>query len=125
MCLKEDTPAAVSISSARILVSNTIPPLKELYSSGKCLIPQLGQDRYKISPGYFVIPESKESAQDTGASLKETPLVKSGQAGHQNIKYSNKLQTTEKIWILESTLIIYNKQRKGRRGSCSQEKVKD
>ena len=57
---------------------------------------RLGHDRHKISPGYFVIPESKESAQDIGASLKETPLLNSGQAQHQNIKYSNKLQTTKK-----------------------------
>lgn len=74
-----------------------MPPLKKLDSSGKHLIPWLGQDRYKISPGYFVVSESKESDQDMGVSLKKFPLAKSRQAGHQNIKYSNKLQITEKV----------------------------
>lgn len=68
-------------------------------------------DRIGTRQAQNILRESKKNAQkmmgeklmgachkDTGANLKkQLPLAKSGQAKHPNVKYSNKLQTTEKI----------------------------
>lgn len=81
-----------------------------------------GLDRIGTRQAQNILRESKNNAQkmmgeklmgachkDTGANLKkQLPLAKSWQAKHPNIKHSNKLQTTEKIWILETTMILLN-----------------
>lgn len=54
-----DTTVAMSTSSAQILVSNTIPPNRAVFLR-EHLIPWLGQDRYKMNPECFIIPESEE-----------------------------------------------------------------
>lgn len=79
----------LSTPSAYILVS--LPKGTKAGFLEKWLIPELGQEKYKMNLEYLTVPESKEVLKvqwdyekDTKASLKDSPCQILGQFWHQN-----------------------------------------